>query len=155
MDIIQRLAAFEELRTLKARYFYFLDTKQWSAWLDLFGPNATLKWDSAASANEAERQTSAVFTGRKQIQDVVIAALDPAETIHHGHTPLLEILTPSTARGIWAMEDIVTTADGALHGYGHYHETYEKLDGHWRFASVHLTRLRVITTPLLSVGAGN
>jgi hypothetical protein len=29
-----------------------------------------------------------------------------------------------------------------LHGYGHYHETYEKLDGEWRIKTMKLTRLR-------------
>lgn len=147
MDAMQQLLELEELKTLKARYFYFLDTKQWSSWLDLFGPNATLKYDSAASTDETGCHTSATLTGRKQIEEGVVSGnLDAARTIHHGHTPLLELLSPSTARGIWAMEDIVTTPAGSLHGFGHYHETYEKLDGKWKFASIHLTRLRVSTT---------
>ncbi|MFL6084784.1 MAG: nuclear transport factor 2 family protein, partial [Mycobacterium sp.] len=29
-----------------------------------------------------------------------------------------------------------------LRGYGHYHETYEKIDGQWRITSSKLTRLR-------------
>jgi hypothetical protein len=29
-----------------------------------------------------------------------------------------------------------------MHGYGHYHETYEKVDGAWRIKSTTLTRLR-------------
>jgi hypothetical protein len=29
-----------------------------------------------------------------------------------------------------------------LRGYGHYHETYEKVDGQWRITSSTLTRLR-------------
>jgi hypothetical protein len=28
-----------------------------------------------------------------------------------------------------------------MRGYGHYHETYEKVDGHWRIKSSTLTRL--------------
>jgi hypothetical protein len=30
-----------------------------------------------------------------------------------------------------------------MHGYGHYHETYEKVDGRWRIKTITLTRLRV------------
>jgi hypothetical protein len=30
----------------------------------------------------------------------------------------------------------------SLRGYGHYHETYEKIDGQWRITSSKLTRLR-------------
>jgi hypothetical protein len=29
-----------------------------------------------------------------------------------------------------------------LRGYGHYHETYEKIDGQWRITRSKLTRLR-------------
>ncbi len=30
-----------------------------------------------------------------------------------------------------------------LEGYGHYHETYEKVGGEWRIASSTLTRLHM------------
>ena len=30
-----------------------------------------------------------------------------------------------------------------LHGYGHYHETYEKIDGTWRITTSSLSRLRM------------
>jgi hypothetical protein len=30
-----------------------------------------------------------------------------------------------------------------LEGYGHYHETYSKIDGNWYIASMRLSRLRV------------
>ena len=46
--------------------------------------------------------------------------------------------------GIWAMQDIVENNEVRALGHGHYHETYRKeADGQWRFASTHLTRLRV------------
>ena len=45
------------------------------------------------------------------------------------------------------MEDMLWWEHGGLeywlHGYGHYHETYEKLDGRWLIASRRLTRIRV------------
>jgi hypothetical protein len=46
------------------------------------------------------------------------------------------------------MEDMLRYADGSeLHGYGHYHETYEKVDGTWRIKTLTLTRLRQDVTP--------
>ena len=43
-----------------------------------------------------------------------------------------------------SMEDIVVAPDrSVVHGWGHYHETYRIIDGQWRFATVHLTRLRL------------
>jgi hypothetical protein len=53
------------------------------------------------------------------------------------------LTSPTTAKGIWALEDVVRLAPGVnLRGYGHYHETYEKVDGHWLFKTSTLTRLR-------------
>ena len=49
----------------------------------------------------------------------------------------------TTARGVWALEDVVRFGPGVnLRGYGHYTETYEKTDGRWLITSSALTRLR-------------
>ncbi len=46
------------------------------------------------------------------------------------------------------MEDMLRWPDGTeLHGYGHYHEVYAKVDGAWRIRSSTLTRLRMDFTP--------
>ena len=37
----------------------------------------------------------------------------------------------------------VTRGAGEIAGYGHYHETYEKVAGEWRIKTIALTRLRV------------
>jgi hypothetical protein len=70
-------------------------------------------------------------------------------TVHHGHMPEIEITSPTTATGIWALHDVVIWPDGTrLDGYGHYHETYEKRDGGWRIKTSTLTRLHTdVTAP--------
>ena len=66
--------------------------------------------------------------------------------------PEIEITSPTTATGIWAMEDLLQVQDGApvpyktLRGFGHYHETYEKRGGAWVIKTIRLTRLRVDVT---------
>jgi hypothetical protein len=40
------------------------------------------------------------------------------------------------------MDDIIERKHETITGHGYYHETYQKLDGEWRFASVRLTRVR-------------
>jgi hypothetical protein len=49
------------------------------------------------------------------------------------------------------MEDLLWWQNGDteehLHGWGHYHETYTKIDGSWFIQSRVLTRLRVDQTP--------
>lgn len=64
-------------------------------------------------------------------------------TVHQVHAPEIEPTSATTARGGWALNDIVRLAPGLnLNAYGHYHETYEKIDGQWRMKSSKLTRLR-------------
>ena len=72
-------------------------------------------------------------------------------TVHHAHTPEIEITSETTATGVWAMEDLLWWEDAGetqhAHGYGHYYETYEKLDGVWLIASRTIRRLRMDQTP--------
>ena len=59
------------------------------------------------------------------------------------HAPEITLTSPTTATGVWALQDVVRLAPGLnLQGYGHYHETYEKIDGHWLIKTSTLTRLR-------------
>ena len=61
--------------------------------------------------------------------------------------PEIELTGPDTATGIWAMFDYVEFSPApnrtGLQGYGHYHETYTKVDGRWYIQFMKLTRLRV------------
>ena len=72
-------------------------------------------------------------------------------TVHHAHMPEIAITSPTTATGIWAMEDLLWWQNGDatehLHGWGHYHETYEKIGDAWFIKSRVLTRLKVESTP--------
>ena len=63
----------------------------------------------------------------------------------------IEITSDETAKGVWAMEDLLWWKNGDreehLHGWGHYHETYVRADGRWLIQSRLLARLRVESTP--------
>lgn len=144
MDAVQELVEQAALRRLKAQYFYFMDTKDWDSWLSLFTPDARLEWESMASGPE---DPPVGYTGLDAIRTHVVQGLSDSVTIHHGHTPLLEVLSETEARGIWAMEDRVSGPNRpTVHGFGHYHETYRKVAGEWKFASVRLRRLRPVST---------
>lgn len=71
----------------------------------------------------------------------------PDVTVHHGHTPEIELTSATTATGVWAMEDHRRFPDGSgtaeMHGYGHDHDTDVEPDGRWLIATQRLTRLRV------------
>ena len=64
-------------------------------------------------------------------------------TVHQVHAPEIELTSPTTGNGVWALEDVIRFGPGVnLRGYGHYQETYQKVDGRWHIKSSKLTRLR-------------
>jgi len=136
------MIAVEDVKRLKARYFRLLDTKQWSQWAEVFSHDCVMDVPEAGL----------VLEGREQIVSTISGFLEGARTVHHGHMPEIEVLGADTARGTWAMYDFVEfpgqegAAPTALHGYGHYHEEYVRVDGQWRIARVRLERLRVDQT---------
>lgn len=125
----------EQIKNLKARYCRLLDTKEWDDLRQVFADDAVL--DATESGGE-------VINGADAFIEFVRAALGGSVTVHHCHTPEIAVSTPTSATGIWAMEDRVRFPDGTeLLGFGHYHETYQKIDGAWRISAQKLTRLRM------------
>jgi uncharacterized protein (TIGR02246 family) len=125
----------EQLKRLKARYFRTMDTKDWKAMREVFADDVVM--DTTASGGS-------LTVGGDEFMAFLEPALRDAITIHHGHMPEIELTSPSTARGIWAVQDIIVWPDGTrMHGYGHYHETYQKIDGHWQIKTSTLTRLHM------------
>jgi hypothetical protein len=140
----EELIAVEEIKALKARYFRCMDTKDWLGFADQFTPDAAL---DVSGEMGASAQGGGFVRGRSEIAAFVRGAIDAVTTVHHGHMPEIEIVSPTRATGVWAMEDMLRWPEASpirtLHGYGHYHETYEKTDDRWQIASLKLTRLRV------------
>jgi SnoaL-like domain len=130
------LLEIESIKQLKARYCRYLDTKNWEAWRAIFTDDF-LSDTSEAGGKVIEGADEFVAFTRKSIGK-------PSQvTAHQVHAPEIELLSATTARGVWALEDVVRLAPGmTLRGYGHYHETYEKIEGQWRIKSSKLTRLR-------------
>jgi hypothetical protein len=134
----------EQIKDLKARYFRLLDTKDWNGWRNVFTHDFTGKSDRAVSTLGRDGKTTAPITGPDPWVADVRGFIDSCITVHHGHMPEIKLTSPTTASGIWSMEDIVEWPDGKLlRGYGHYHETYRKVNGEWRIATMHLTRIRL------------
>jgi hypothetical protein len=128
----------EAIKQLKARYFRTMDTKDWAGMRRVFCDDVEI--DTSASGG-------GIITGADEFLLFLRGALGDVITVHHGHTPEIELTSVTTANGIWAMEDMLRWPDGReLHGFGHYHETYRKAEGQWRIKSSRLTRLRMDMT---------
>jgi hypothetical protein len=135
------LDAIEQIKKLKARYFRCMDTKDWDGFQAVFADDATMDTTEEAPGIE-------VVTGAPEIRRFVEGSVGPVVTVHHGHMPEIEITSPTTARGIWAMQDFLKMPEGSplgmksMVGWGHYTETYERVDGEWKIKTLVLTRLR-------------
>ncbi|MFI7195133.1 nuclear transport factor 2 family protein [Nocardia nova] len=133
---VQRLKDIEEIKQLKACYFRYVDLHWWSELRALFTDDAVFEiGESTSSPKTSDEFVASV--GRH---------LNEAMSVHHGHMPEIRIVDAETAYGIWAMFDAVepSTRSGypALTGYGHYTESYRRIDGRWRIARLRLTRLK-------------
>ena len=125
----------EQIKQLKARYFRFVDTRDWDGVVALFSPDCDLR--------------STLFPEARQPRDFfakVASMITPGVSVHHGHMPEITLTSLETATGIWAMYDYVQTDDGRVgyRGYGHYHESYRKDPRRgWLISGFELRRLRV------------
>jgi len=129
----------EAIKQLKARYFRLMDTKDWEGLAAVFTDDVLV---------DMTGEGGAVTHGPHEFVRVLREHIEEVTTVHHGHTPEVEITSATTANGVWAMEDRLWWSPGGpvrhLHGFGHYHETYEKTADGWRIKAMTLTRLHRI-----------
>jgi hypothetical protein len=144
MNDLERLAAIEEIKQLKSRYFSCMDLKDWAGLEAVFAPDLVADFRDSTGTRDESLLTHGAALYIKNLAPI----LENITTTHHGHMPEIDITSDTTATGIWAMEDKLWVGEGApvpykmLQGFGHYHETYEKINGQWRIKTTRLSRLR-------------
>ena len=145
MTEVEKIAAILEIHALKARYFRMMDNKDWAGLEAVFAPDLIADFRESTN-NPDEKQLT---YGAAPYIAKLAPILEHIVTVHHGHMPEITIESADSATGIWAMEDKLWVQEGSplpfkwLHGYGHYHERYVRIDGAWRIAEIRLSRLRV------------
>jgi hypothetical protein len=110
---------------------------------ELFTPEATMRFFDPAGTLLSEVQ------GRAEIVAKLTKSVGKAQPIHHVFSAEIEILSPTTAKALWAMEDQIVQPEGSkasfrtMRGYGHYHEHYRCVDNHWLIEKLELTRIKL------------
>lgn len=135
MTDLERMVALEDLFRLKGRRDRALDTKDWETYIALHVPEHV-------SENEGEQPRH----GARENAEGVAKILEGVLTVHHSHTPEIVFESATTARGVWGMEDLLFDEGSKrllLHGFGFYHERYEKRGGEWLFCWRQLRRTLV------------
>lgn len=136
------------INEVKAKYFRYLDTRQWGALRSIFTSEAVVEGlpDEWGSLDTAEKF---VNMAQQRFGPGIIS-------VHHGHMSEIVRADDETARGIWAMEDYVTWPRGdrtyrgvfvpdmwGFRGYGHYEDEFVRTGDGWKISHLRLTRLRV------------
>jgi bile-acid 7alpha-dehydratase len=128
---IRVLEDIEAIKRLKAKYWRCVDRKLWSELEDVFGKDAT-----------ADYGPNLQFKGRKAILGFLKDSLgaDSTITIHGGHNAEIEITGETSARAIWALNDIIVMQPNTKRiGWGYYEDEYVKVKGQWRKKSTKIT----------------
>lgn len=137
MDHAQELWDVEQVKRLKSRYFRSLDSKDWVEFSTLFAPDCSFEfsghWTYSTSEDFVEH----------------IKGLPLATTVHLGHDPLVDLVSPTAARGSWTVADTLyfTNDPGRrFQGFGRYEHTFRKIEDAWLFDSWSFVRLLGTTT---------
>src|ERR1700753_674059 len=126
----------ESIKQLKARYCRYLDAKDWESWRGLFADDFVSDLGEVGGGVIVGADNFVTYTRRT-------IGRPTQSTVHQVQAPEIELTSTTTAQGVWALHDVVRLhAALTLHGYGHYHESYAKIDGLWCITSSKLTRLR-------------
>ncbi|WP_395336174.1 nuclear transport factor 2 family protein [Novosphingobium sp. BL-8H] len=139
MDRLGQLEAIAEIRNLKAKYFRFMDCKLWDELPSVFTEDMRVVTPEGAIYSEGAHYAASLRH-----------SLEASISCHQGLTSEIEILDADSAKGVWAMQDLITWHDRhprqgwkSIVGQGHYHETYKREHGAWRIDTLTLTRLRL------------
>jgi hypothetical protein len=159
MDRLTVLESIEEIKRLKSKYFYYLDHKNFDGWRNEVLCTDAVMWTpfESVEASQGGKELQPLV-GVEMIISTLKSVLADVVTVHQGHMPDIQITSPTTATGVWALEDILLLAGSMkvngeclrMHGYGNYHETYVRESRGWRIKTMLLTRifnLNTLTAP--------
>lgn len=122
------LVEIELIKRLKYKYMRCLDQKLWDEMADCLAEDAVAAYSGGKYA----------FEGRDAILEFFRQAMGAESFLssHRVHQPEIDLTSPNTATGIWALEDIVIDAsrDFALRGAAFYTDDYVKRDGRWQIS---------------------
>jgi len=129
------LVEMELIKRLKYRYMRGIDRKLWDELETCFTDDATAAYSGGHYS----------FTGREAIMEFLRGSMSSEQFLssHRVHHPEIDLTSPTTATGVWALEDTVIIADAGLtiRGAAFYRDEYVKVDGDWKIAHTGYDRI--------------
>jgi uncharacterized protein (TIGR02246 family) len=131
-----RLEDIERIRQLKYKYWRSIDTGDIAALEELFTEDVRVDYIGGSYRWQMQGRD-------KIIESIAQSFHGNAVACHTGHHPEIEVLTDTTATGIWYLTDVfinlaqkIRTTGSAL-----YRDKYVKQRGQWRIAESNYERL--------------
>jgi hypothetical protein len=122
------------IKQLKASYFSNIDAKNWDGLRGLLAPDVVV--DTVCSAGP-------VIVGRDPFIAFLKLTLGGVESHHKGYDARVHLTSATKAEALWTMDDVLIFGGTlGIHGYGHYSDRYEKVNGKWVVKHSKLTRTR-------------
>ncbi|MFQ5352838.1 MAG: nuclear transport factor 2 family protein [Candidatus Krumholzibacteriia bacterium] len=129
------LQELEAIKRLKYRYIRLLDQKRWPELAECFTSDAVTSYSDGKYS----------FQGIEAIMKFLMDSMSAPSfhSSHHVHHPEIEITSPITATGIWAMRDEIIEIELGLtiRGAAFYEDEYVKVDGEWRISRTGYRRI--------------
>jgi hypothetical protein len=124
---LQRLIDIEEIKQLRARFANAVDNRRWNELRsDILAKNCVVDVPSGMVQQESHAANERTkITGDEAIVAFIRNALGDKPGGSHAVTiPIIETLSPTSAKGIWRL------------GTATYFDTYTKIDGRWRMQTI-------------------
>jgi len=133
----------ELIRRLKYRYVRLLDTGQIEAMRDLFTEDATALYVGGTFRFEIESRDAIL---KFFLDSFTFDAISHHQVNH----PEIDILSDTTAEGIWYLSDyyVDLNTKKATNGAALYHDTYEKVGGDWKIKHTGYERIYEVVNQL-------
>ncbi len=131
---LQRIENVEAIKRTKYRYWRYLDTKRWADMRDVFAADAVVNYGAPGLE----------FRGVDAILAFLTQSLGGStRTVHHGHHDDVEITGATTAKGTWALYNLLYNVDAnrVIRIASFYHDEFVKQGEAWRIQSIHFEPL--------------
>lgn len=142
MAISDNYRDVEEIKRLRADYFFHVDNHAWKEFEDLFRPDVKIDFSKAG----AIEQPSLVINGAAEFVKATREFVETTKSVHHGMNPRIDLIDETHARGTWSVHYVMVIPEsddlppdwpaGCVHSWGYYYDEYEKTPDGWRFSAV-------------------
>ena len=140
---LQQLSDFEDIRTLKHRYYRCIDTANMAELDELFTDDVKVDYRGGGYRVKLEGKAA-------MLTFLASAFHSDAVAMHQGHMPELKMTGEDTAEGLWYLEDIFINAAERTKTQGSaiYRDTYRRVNGRWLIETTEYDRVIEFIEPL-------